>query len=194
MADIDRMRQLMGQPAAMAEGLAPSLPRAPQAAEPDAADAANGAIDAAMVAADRGAEVAAFTQELLAPFIVELGEVREELGRVKVERDTALRELAALKASQASPVSFAPTLRSHSGPLGLALWSRVGVIERPLKLTRPTNRASHAAVHSSCRTAACCAACVAPRTRVVSQGIRWKDRIIRCALYPSAARGAVAET
>src|SRR5919202_1667834 len=47
---------------------------------------------------DQQAQAEALVQRLLAPFIAELGEVREELGRVKAERDAARAELAILRA------------------------------------------------------------------------------------------------
>ena len=65
-----------------------------------------------MAAVNRQGEAEALVQRLLAPFIAELGAVREELGRVKAERDAARAELAALQtigrpmaAPQASPAA-----------------------------------------------------------------------------------------
>jgi len=52
---------------------------------------------AALVSPDQQAQADAIVQRLLAPFIAELGTVREELGRVKAERDARDETIAALR-------------------------------------------------------------------------------------------------
>lgn len=51
----------------------------------------------ALVGTDQQAQADAIVQRLLAPFIAELGTVREELGRVKAERDARDETIAALR-------------------------------------------------------------------------------------------------
>jgi hypothetical protein len=51
----------------------------------------------ALVDPARQADAEGVVQHLLAPFIAELGEVREELGRVKAERDAGERAMAELR-------------------------------------------------------------------------------------------------
>ena len=52
---------------------------------------------AALVSPDQQAQADAIVQRLLAPFIAELGTVREELGRVKAERDAHALTIAELR-------------------------------------------------------------------------------------------------
>ncbi len=52
---------------------------------------------AALVSPDQQAQADAIVQRLLAPFIAELGMVREELGRVKAERDARDETIAELR-------------------------------------------------------------------------------------------------
>ncbi len=100
---------------------------------------------AGLVSPDQQAQADAIVQRLLAPFIAELGAVREELGRVKAraeaaeaERQAAERERdelrARLDAAQAAPAATeAPTIvvveaDSHAHPP--PLWRR---LLRPLR-------------------------------------------------------------
>ena len=97
MADIERIAIMIGHPVATtrpATGMARPMAAtegedAPAAEGPEvlAANSGQVAATAAMVAADRQADAEAQLQRLLAPFIAELGVVREELGHVKAERD-----------------------------------------------------------------------------------------------------------
>ncbi len=97
MADIERIAIMIGHPVATtrpAVGMAgpPAVALATDAPaearhEVLAANSGQLAANAAMVAADRQADAEAQLQRLLAPFIAELGAVREELGHVKAERD-----------------------------------------------------------------------------------------------------------
>ena len=97
MRDIERIAIMIGHPVATArpaagmagplaadEGAGPGVEPSPVAV---AANSGQPAASAAMVAADRQADAEAQLQRLLAPFIAELGAVREELGHVKAERD-----------------------------------------------------------------------------------------------------------
>lgn len=95
---------------------------------------------AALVGTDQQAGADAIVQRLLAPFIAELGTVREELGRVKAERDardetisklrrraevaeTARDRLAAAQASSAAPSApDAPMAVQDEGRSG---WGRI---------------------------------------------------------------------
>lgn len=71
---------------------------------------ANALVDGAQLA-----QAEALVGRLLAPFIAELGEVREELGQVKAARDALAQEVAALRAQAVSPVVAAAVPEDRQG-------------------------------------------------------------------------------
>ncbi len=93
--------------------------------------------DTALVDTVRRAEAEALVQRLLAPFVAELGAVREELGRERARREAAERERdelrARLDAAQAAPAApEAPTVllveadgHTHPAPLWQRLLRRI---------------------------------------------------------------------
>lgn len=70
---------------------------------------------AALVGGDQLAQAEALVGRLLAPFIAELGQVREELGQLKAERDRLAGELAALRAQAVPPVPAAVVPEDSQG-------------------------------------------------------------------------------
>jgi len=66
---------------------------------------------APLVSSDQQAQADAIVQRLLAPFIAELGTVREELGRVKAERDARDETIAELR--RRAEVAEAELARRH---------------------------------------------------------------------------------
>ncbi len=65
----------------------------------------------ALVSSEQQAQADAIVQRLLAPFIAELGTVREELGRVKAERDAGAATVAELRRRAEAAEAEADTLR-----------------------------------------------------------------------------------
>jgi len=96
----------------------------------------NPAQPAALISPDQHAQADAIVQRLLAPFIAELGTVREELGQVKAERDELRRRVEAaeaererLHAAQVPPeppgATEAVSTDNPSGVPSQGFWARV---------------------------------------------------------------------
>ncbi len=69
----------------------------------------------ALVETVRRAEAEALVQRLLAPFVAELGAVREELGRERALREAAERERDELRARLSTVVDTPPTPPAATG-------------------------------------------------------------------------------
>ena len=104
MQDIEQIAAMIGNDAAGRElagghaaGMADTVAASLQGDEAIAANAATTRPTAASLAADRQQQAEALVQQILAPFIAELGTVREELGRARAQSEAKDETIAALQ-------------------------------------------------------------------------------------------------